>query len=505
MRLKQKIARPQSIPVGTLPAAQAPALPRSSPEAQGLSSAAIQIFVEAAGQHFDAMNSFMLVRHGQVVAEGWWAPYDAETRHALFSLSKSFTSTAVGLAVAERRMSIDDPVLSFFPEDAPTVPSENLKAMRVRDLLSMSSGHQAEAIQHLSFTAPGRLTREFLALPVAHKPGTHFAYNTPATYMLSAIVQQVTGLTVLDYLRPRLFEPLGIPNPAWDASAQGITLGGYGLSIRTEDIARFGQLYLQQGVWQGRRLLPAEWVAAATTRQTSTGSNPDSDWDQGYGYQFWRCRHGVYRADGAFGQFCIVLPEQDAIVVITSGVGDIQALLNLVWEKLLPALQTAPLPPDPTAQERLVRKLADLSLPPLEAAASSPLAAQVTGRKYVVSPNARHIEALTCEFSGDQTTLVIRAAGGEHRIACGHGVWLKGSTAFVDALDQQLVRVGDQRIAACGAWTAADTYTVKLRPYETPYCLTLRLRFSGNQLIYDAEYNMSFGPTKLPQLVGPAE
>ena len=138
--------------------------------------------------------------------------------------------------------------------------------------------------------------------------------------MLSAIVQKATGQTVLDYLQPRLFEPLGIEQPTWETSPQGISTGGYGLSIRTEDIAKFGQLYLQKGKWQGKQLVPASWVEAATARQTSNGSNPNSDWDQGYGYQFWRCRHGAYRGDGAFGQYCIVLPEQDAVIAITSGV-----------------------------------------------------------------------------------------------------------------------------------------------------------------------------------------
>ena len=157
------------------------------------------------------------------------------------------------------KLSLDDTVLSFFPEDAPAEPSDNLKAMRVRDLLPMSTGHHADDLAKFSFdesTVP--LDRAFLALPVAHKPGTHFLYNTPATYMLSAIVQKATGQTLLDYLGPRLFEPLGIENPTWDASPQGISLGGYGLNVTTEDIARFGQLYLQQGMWQGQQLLPAD-------------------------------------------------------------------------------------------------------------------------------------------------------------------------------------------------------------------------------------------------------
>src|SRR5205085_2375675 len=245
--------------------------------------------------------------------EGWWAPYEAEAPHSLYSLSKSFTSTAVGLAIAEGKLSLDDPVLRFFPEDAPAEPSNNLKAMRVSDLLRMSTGHQTEP----SRTPARPWTKAFLAQPVPFKPGTHFLYNTSATYMLSAIVQKATGMTVLDYLRPRLFGPLGIENPTWEASPQGISAGGYGLSVRTEDIAKFGQLYLQKGKWDGKQLVPEAWVEAGTARQTSNGSNPKSDWDQGYGYQFGRRRRGAYRGDGAVGQVWVVLPEQDAVVAIT--------------------------------------------------------------------------------------------------------------------------------------------------------------------------------------------
>ena len=264
-------------------AADAPrALPRSTPEAQGIPSSAILAFIEAADQKAVGLHSLMLVRHGHVVAEGWWRPYERDDPHMLFSLSKSFASTGIGLAVAEGRLSLDDTVLSLFPEDAPAEPSDNLKAMRVRDLLAMSTGHHADDLSKFSFDkSPVPLVRAFLALPVAHKPGTHFLYNTPASYMLSAIVQKATGRTLVEYLGPRLFEPLGIKNPKWDASPQGISLGGFGLNATTEDIARFGQLYLQRGAWQGRQLLTTDWVAAATSRQTSNGSNPKSDWDQG--------------------------------------------------------------------------------------------------------------------------------------------------------------------------------------------------------------------------------
>ena len=332
-------------------------LPRSTPEAQGVSSAVIRTFVEAADQQVIAMHSFMLVRHGNVVAECWWKPEAAEKPHVMHSLSKSFTSTAVGLAIAEGKLSIDDPVLKFFPEEAPAEPSDKLKAMRVRDLLTMTCGHDAE----VKFTN-GPWVQAFLGHPVPFKPGTHFMYNTPGSHMLSAIVRKVTGETVLDYLKPRLFEPLGIENPEWGSSPQGNTFGGWGLKIRTEDIAKFGQLYLQKGKWQDKQLVPAAWVEQATSKQVSNGSDPAKDWDQGYGFQFWRCRHGAFRGDGANGQFCVVLPEQDAVIAITADTRDMQAELNVVWDNLLPAFHPDPLPSNPAEEGKLKEVLSHLEV-----------------------------------------------------------------------------------------------------------------------------------------------
>ncbi len=465
------------------------ALPRSTPEAQGISSSAILSFIESADKDIDSLHSFMLLRHGCVVAEGWWAPYNAESPHVLYSLSKSFTSTAVGLAISEGKLRLDDDVLKFFPEDAPANPSDNLEAMRVSDLLRMSTGHQTEPPR------PGdqAWTKAFLAHPVPFKPGTHFVYNTSATYMLSAIVQKATGQTVLDYLTPRLFEPLGIQKPTWEASPQGISAGGYGLSVRTEDIARFGQLYLQKGKWQGKQLVPEAWIEAATSRQTSNGSNPNSDWDQGYGYQFWRCRNGVYRGDGAFGQYCIVMPEQDAVIAITSGVRDMQAVLNLIWDKLLPAMKPSALPADDAAAEKLKQTLKGLSLRPVEGSGSP---TKASGKKYLFPANDRKLEAVTLDRDDANGSVILtaRIGGVDQRIACGCGSWQKGQLAWRQS--------SEQPIAASGAWTADDTFTVRLCFYETPYIVTLGLEFSGKELQWNAESNVAFGPTKEPQLTG---
>ena len=466
-------------------------LPRgASPEALGVSSSELLAFVEAADTKIDAMNSFMLVRHGQVVAEGWWSPYDAASPHSLYSLSKSFTSTAVGMAIAEGKLSLDDDVLKFFPEDAPAEQGKNLKAMRVSDLLRMSTGHQEEPRR----TADQPWARTFLAQPVPHKPGTHFLYNTSATYMLSGIVQKATGATLLDYLQPRLFGPLGIEHPTWEASPQGISAGGYGLSVRTEDIAKFGQLYLQKGKWAGKQIVPEAWVDAATARQTSNGSNPKSDWDQGYGYQFWRCRNGAYRGDGAFGQYCIVLPEQDAVIAITSGVRDMQGVLDLVWDKLLPALKPSPTAPDEANRDKLASKLKGLSLRPQESPSSPAMA---TGKRYSFPTNDQKLEAITLEGSGEATTLVVRVAGSDRRIACGAGSWKKGRFAFGP--------LADQPAAASGGWTAGDTYAAKVCFYETPFLASVRLKFSGDEVRFDARSNVGFGATASPQLVGKAE
>ncbi|MBI5693113.1 MAG: serine hydrolase [Verrucomicrobia bacterium] len=472
-------------------AGPAGSLPRSAPEAQGVSSAGLLRFLDAAEEKIHSLHSFMLVRHGHVVAEGWWAPYAAEEPHQLFSLSKSFTSTAVGLAVAEGKLSVDDPVLGFFPDEAPEKPSANLRAMRVRDLLTMSTGHHDEDIRGFPYNSDESLVRKFLALPVAHKPGTFFVYNTPGSFMLSAIVQKVTGETVLDYLRPRLFAPLGIADPTWEASKQGVSLGGFGLNLRTEDIARFGQLYLQKGRWQGKQLVSEVWVEAATARQMSNGSSPASDWEQGYGYQFWRCRYGIFRGDGAHGQFCVVLPQFDAVVAMTAGTRDLQGVLVQLWEHLLPALAAAPLLADPAAQTRLASRLAQLSLPTQRAGAVPQLAASLAGRRYEFSANPLGLEAIAIDAADGPdgvATLAFKLAGNEGRVTAGPGKWRKGT-------------LGGVPVAVSGAWTGADTYTLEIVRYRTPFSNVHRLRFAGDELHFDIAPNV--GPAPKPAtLVG---
>jgi CubicO group peptidase (beta-lactamase class C family) len=466
----------------------------AAPEAQGIASSAILAFVEAAERNIESLHSFMLLRHGQVLAEGWWSPYEADRPHMLFSLSKSFTSSAIGLAVAEGRLSIDDLVLPFFPEEAPAKPSAHLAAMRVHDLLSMSTGHAEDTTPYMRQQPDGNWAKAFLARPVEHTPGTHFVYNSGATYMLSAIVQRLMGTTLLEYLRPRLLAPLGIEQATWETCPRGINTGGWGMSIRTADIARFGQLYLQKGVWQGARILPEAWVEAASTVQISNAGEKNIDWRQGYGYQFWRCRHGAYRGDGAFGQYCVLMPEQDAVLAITSGLGDMQPPLDLVWGLLLPAMQPIPLPEDRAAHAALEHKLAHLALPPQQGRKTSSVAAEVSGRTYAFEANDQGVERISLGFDEVGCKLTVRDNSGTHEVRATNGAWLKGTTTLINGMPQP--------VAASGAWTSDDTYAIQLSFYETPFIPTISFRFSADQLATDWKDNVSFGPTEHPQLLG---
>ena len=373
-----------------------------------MSSRALLALVDELERSTPEVHSLMVVRHGAVLAEGWWAPYAADRGHQLFSLSKSFTSSAVGLAQADGLLTIDDLVLDHFPDEAPAEPGEHLARMRVRDLLTMTAGHDADPSDAV-FAAPDWV-RAFLAQPVEHAPGTHFVYNTAATYMLSALVQKLTGERLLDYLQPRLLAPLGITGATWERSPQGIDTGGFGLTITTEDIACFGQLLLDDGVWRGERLLPEAWVAEATARQVPNGTDPTNDWAQGYGYQFWRCTHDAYRGDGAFGQFCVVLPDQQVVVAITSAVADMGAVLRALWTHLLPAVADRPETPDPAAVDALTTRLAGLRLDPPTGEPTSVAASRLSGREIVLEPNALGITSVVPVPGADHDTLTVVGA-----------------------------------------------------------------------------------------------
>jgi CubicO group peptidase (beta-lactamase class C family) len=471
-------------------------LPRSLPEQEGIASSTLLQFVEALEHQIHELHSFMLLRHGHVVAEGWWSPFEREAPHLLFSVSKSFTSTAVGLAVAEGRLAIDDAVLSFFPEDAPAEASHFLAAMTVRHLLTMSTGHAVDTWPYQVERSDGNWIRAFLDVPVVHAPGSHFVYNTGATYMLSAIVQKTTGMKLVDYLQPRLFEPLGIQKATWQESPQGIAVGGYGLSITTEGLARFGQLYLQKGAWDGRQVLPKAWVEAAASVQVSNGDSatPD-DWTQGYGYQFWRCRHGAYQASGVFGQCCIVMPEQEAVLAFTGGIDvlESQHVLNLIWKLLLPAMGSEQ-PAANAAHDTLAKKLSSLALAPVHGQAASLLSSSVSRRTYAVDGNDLNIETISLNFTAAGCTASFKTSGSKETFPCGYGEWRQGQTRL---FNRPGLSDDPTPVVASGAWTTEDSFTMVIRLYETPFFHTLVFHFMGDELLLETRVNVTLETMKV--------
>ena len=471
-------------------------LPRSTPENQGISSEAILGFLNEVEKRELEFHSIMILRHGHVVAEGWWNPYGAHRPHSLFSLSKSFTSTAIGFAVAEGLLSVEDKVISFFPEDVPESIGENLKNMKVKHLLSMSTGHAEDTSERTFGRVDGDWVRGFLSLEVEYEPGTHFVYNTAATYMLSAIIQKLTGDTLLKYLGPRLFQPLGIEGATWESCPRGINTGGFGLSIKTEDIAKFGQLYLQNGKWEGKQIISSLWIEEATRSHISNGDNPLSDWNQGYGYQFWRCRNNAYRADGAFGQYCVVIPEQDAVIAITSALDDMQIALDLIWDRLLPEMSASAIVNNELSHKELKDKLENLKLPCLSGGVAAAISSKVSGKSFVMEANDLNIQSVSFQFESDGCELKMGVPHGEELIKCSYEDYREGITNLMGS---------PTPIAVCGNWKDENTFAMLLRFIETPFCYNLNCEFRDGVVELKVAVNVNFGPKEFPAITGRME
>ena len=452
--------------------------PVATPESQGVPSQAILDWIDACEQTFGGkqegrLHGFVLLRHGKVIAEGSWKPFDTLNQtHMLYSHSKSFTSTAIGFLVDAGRLDLDERIVDIFADEAPATVSENMRAMRVRDLLTMNDGMSPGDVCRQKPTE--NWVKTFLSDKVVNKPGCVFNYDSCATYMLSAIVQKRSGEDLMRFLEKRLFQPLGF-DKAWSTTCpDGIPCGGWGMNMTTRDLARFGQLYLQKGVWNGKRILSPDWVALATTRQTWSGGvtsdaqaiGRNSDWAQGYGFQFWRCRHGAYRADGAYGQFTVVMPEQDAVLSVHAGLGDIQQELNLVWRHLLPAMESAPLTENGAAQAKLAERLANLSLAPVPGVFEG--CEKYCGIDYAVRQNPRGIRGIALR-KGDKgwyLRFFARSWPSTTEIPVGCGAW-KGGTILVDPekYEKPGALIGRQPVQASGA--VQPDGTLRIRAYLT--------------------------------------
>ena len=458
------------------------------PEEVGIVREGVNSFLDALQQHSLELHSFMLLRHGKVAAQGFWHPYQAQLPHMLYSLSKSFTATAIGFAVTEGLLNVTDRVVSFFPEYEEQDFAENVRALTVKHLLTMTTGHGQDTFNAMASAKDGDFVRAFLSLAIEHETGKHFVYNNGATYMLSAIVQQVTGETVRDYLMPRLFMPLHIEKPTWQVCAKGRNMGAFGLSLKTEDIAKFGQLLLQNGQFEGKTVISAAWLQEATKQQVINGDDPNNDWHQGYGYQLWRCRHDAYRGDGAFGQFCVVMPEQDAVFVSTAGTEDMGGILQALWDQLLPAMQGKPLAPRLAMVDPLAVRLETLSLRHDEDHGSyQTFFSDLNAMNFRIdTPNWAKLQAIRCVAHEDGFTLVALADGIEHRIEGGWHHDLEGVCTVLSPYP------GMTKVAVRGSMVTDDELLIKLVYTQTPYTMLVRLKKEATSLWLTIEPSVSF-------------
>ncbi|MET0243418.1 MAG: serine hydrolase [Flavitalea sp.] len=467
-------------------------LPRSTPEKEGVSSSAITKFLTAFQNSQNELHGFVFIRHGKVIAEAWAKPYGESLKHTLYSTSKSFTSTAIGFLVSEKKITVQDKVISFFPDKLPDTVSDNLKALTVQNLLTMSVGHEKDP----SGVIPPQndWAKAFLATPIVNKPGSKFLYNSMATYMLSAIVQKVSGEKVIDYLEPRLFKPLGITNKDWETNGEDINTGGWGLRLSTRDMAKFGLLFLNKGKWNGKQIIPAAWIEEASSAhiKQKPDATPEelasSEWVQGYGYQFWRSRHNSYRADGAFGQYILVLPEQDAVIAINCETPDMQNEINLVWEYLKPAMGAKALPADPKALQAMVAAASNLKVNPRQLkseSASKPAGIKFANKTFTLNDNQNKLLSVTFNTTTNGLDVSIVSETGKSDLVFGDHKWLAGSTgikgpSLTSHAVNSLQGLAPFKIAGEYAWVDDKTLELFIQYTESAHRWNWTCHFDGD-------------------------
>jgi len=475
---------------------------RVTPEEVGIPSGAIMRLLDKLESGYTEPHGLMIMRGGKVCAEGWWSPYAPGIRHGLQSHTKTYAATAVGIAYTEGIVKLDERLIDIFPEYAPAEPSENLKKLTVHNVLSMGCGMDTMARPCVDWI------KEFLATPVVHEPGTTYMYNSTGSTLLGAIVRKKTGLGLHDYLKPRLFDKIGIDasNLRWYCMPDGMEIGGGGLLATTEDNLRLMKLYADGGVWEGERILAEDYVKLATTLQNESASEekvnpPAKDNFVGYGYQIWMCRpEGVYRADGAMGQFTIVVPDRDMLIAITENAAGAtggvapQQTLDYMWEFLdeIPAGKGEPIDAG-EEQAALAKRMKALALAKPLYAPFSPTQEKICCRTVEVTEGRLNfgdmsgifmggnrmpdgISSFSFRFDGDLAYMTYEQEGKKNEIV------IATNGGYYDN------KVGDgvvTRALASGAWVKENTFRLTLRWIETCHQRKYDFTFDGGDVLVE--------------------
>lgn len=482
---------------------------RTTPESVGISSASVHKLLDRLESGHTEMHSIQIMRRGKICAEGWWNPYAPGMRHNLMSVSKTYTATAIGIAYTEQLLDLSDRIIDIFPEHSPNEPDDLLKMLTIRDILCMGGGMDDIPSPSVSWI------RDFIAMPVKHVPGTHFMYNSLGSTLLAAIIKKITGLGLHEYLKPRLFDKIGIDssNLRWALMPDGIEAGGAGLYASTEDNLRLMKLYADGGLFEGERILAETYVKQAISKQIDTSSQAETypfakDGFCGYGFQIWMCQpEGIYRADGAMGQYAIVCPKQDMIISITEtgrGIDGPQKTLDAVWMFLDELSGQESLPENPAASSLLQKRMACLALPRPAHRPWSPKIENIEGKNYYILNGMLCFENNTLSvFCGSkESTGISRFCFRFSPNSCSME-FLQDSTKYTVSIatdgSRALNKLPLENVASLvymsGAWTAEDTFTVTARWIETSFEKEVHFCFNENGCnITTTDPLMSYGP-----------
>lgn len=451
----------------------------ASPEAEGVSSVKLNQWIEACEREIDCLHGFVFLRHGKVICEGSWKPFDTlNDPHFLSSHTKCFTTTAIGMLAEEGRLDLDERVMDILSDKAPARPPERLRMLRVRDVLTMNTGWKDEGWTN---DVDGDWAKAILGNDFSSMPGQHYMYHSGGTHLLGMIVARRSGRPYMEFLKERLFDRLGIKKAWTTCDPQGNPCAGWGFSMTTREISLMGQLHLQKGVWNGERLLSEAWVDLSTAKHTWTGRTPTerqpkNDWLQGFGFSWWRCQHGCYRADGSGGQYTIVFPEQDAVLSMHADVQDMQQVLDVVWKSFLPVFSKGALPEDVVAHATLRNRCANLELKPV-AGKLDGADASLFGRAFALDAHPTGLCGVRLDRRGDGWILRMTTDVGDYDLPVGFGRWELGEVVFCPRRHQPLGwLVGPQRVAASAAVQDDGSVTLRVHVLGGPRRIELKFR-----------------------------
>lgn len=444
---------------------------KTAPECCGISSKHIIDFIEALCRcpENQETHSFLLLRHGKLVCEGYFEPYSRETEHSVFSVSKSFTSIAIGFLFEEGMLDIHDYIYTYFPElIKDDINKENLK-IRIHDLLCMSFGQQGSAVHDTAKRKDisDAMLYDFFYRNKDIECGEEFRYDSYGTYMLSALVKKITGMNVVEYLMPRLFEPLDIKKPYYVKDELGINIGYSGMRLKARDLAKVGFCYLNGGKWNGIQVIPENWVKLASQKHISTENcGTGIDWQQGYCYQFWKGRYNTTRLCGAYGQMCVIMPDYDAVLVVNSGYDNdkLGYILESFYENIMFKMQDKPLPEDKESFEKLEKILSELCIT-YKFSEMSPIAGIISGNTYEI-PKKGIYKAVRFDFGKDEVdvTLISDERNFEFKAGFSEPVFGKTESTHFSTPEKE----DNSETVATAVWNTKKDLEITLRLIGTP-------------------------------------